>query len=140
AVKWLCLGGVGEIGKNCYILDIGGRLIIVDCGMTFPKLHQLGIDIVIPDFSWLVQNQSRIAGVVLTHAHEDHIGSLPFLLQDLKKSPPVYGSRFTLALLRPKLAEFGVLDATPLHEYKIGSSFEIEGIKVDTARVTHSIP
>jgi ribonuclease J len=140
AMRWLCLGGVGEIGKNCYIVDIDNKLIVVDCGMTFPKLHQLGIDIVVPDFTWLVQNQSRLRGILLTHAHEDHIGSVAYLLQDLKQPPPVYGSRFTLALLRGKLAEFGLLDQTPLHEFKIGSSFEIAGIEVDTARVTHSIP
>lgn len=140
AIRWLCLGGVGEIGKNCYVVEINGKLVVVDCGMTFPRLTQLGIDIVIPDFSWLVQNQSRIAAIVLTHAHEDHIGSLPFLLQDLKKAPPVYGSKFTLALLRGKLAEFGVLDSTPLHEFKPGSEFTVQGIRVDTARVTHTIP
>jgi ribonuclease J len=139
-IRWLCLGGVGEIGKNCYVVDVNGKLIIVDVGMTFPKLHQLGIDIVIPDFSWLVQNQARIKGIVLTHAHEDHIGSLPFLLQDLKKAPPVYGSKFTLALLRGKLAEFGVLEGTPLHQFTPGDDFEVSGIRVQTARVTHSIP
>jgi len=89
AFTWLSLGGVGEIGKNCYVLDVEGKLIVIDVGMTFPDLRMFGVDVVVPDFSWLVKNQERIAAIVLTHGHEDHIGALPFLLQDLKKSPPI---------------------------------------------------
>jgi ribonuclease J len=103
-------------------------------------MSQVGIDIVIPDFTWLVQNQSRIACILLTHAHEDHIGAVPYLLQDLRSSPPVYGSRFTLALLRKKLAEFRLSEVADLQEFKLGSSFEVAGTKIETARVTHTVP
>lgn len=137
--NWLSLGGVGEIGKNCYVLEIGEKLLVLDVGMSFPDLGMFGVDIVIPDFSYLVKNQSRIAAIVLTHGHEDHIGALPYLLQDLKKAPPVYGTRFTLALVRNKLAEFGLQD-TVLHEFKPGDDFKAGGILVKSFRVTHSIP
>src|SRR5688572_299766 len=101
--NWLSLGGVGEIGKNCYVLEIDNKLLIIDVGMTFPDLRMFGVDVVIPDFSYLVKHQDRIRGIVLTHGHEDHIGALPFLLQELKKAPPIYGARFTLGLVRNKL-------------------------------------
>jgi ribonuclease J len=137
--RWLSLGGVGEIGKNCYVLDIDGKLLIIDCGMAFPDLRMFGVDIVIPDFSYLIKHQQRIKGVILTHGHEDHIGSLAYLLQDLNTRIPVYGTRFTLGVLRNKLQEFN-LGETPLVEFKPGDDFEIAGIRVRTIRVTHSIP
>jgi ribonuclease J len=137
--QWLSLGGVGEIGKNCYVLDIDNKLLIIDCGMAFPDLRMFGVDIVIPDFSYLIKHQHRIKGIVLTHGHEDHIGSLPYLLQDLSVVVPVYGTRFTLGLVRHKLQEFNLGD-TPLTEFKPGDDFEIAGIKIQTFRVTHSIP
>ncbi|MCC7477599.1 ribonuclease J [bacterium] len=137
--SWLSLGGVGEIGKNCYVIEVEDKIIVIDCGMSFPDLRMFGVDIVIPDFSYLVKNQHRIRGIVLTHAHEDHIGSLPYLLQDLKKAPPIYGAKFTLALVRDKLAEFN-LGETVLTEFKPGDDFHIDGILVQTVRVTHSIP
>jgi ribonuclease J len=137
--SWLSLGGIGEIGKNCYVIEVEGKLLIIDCGMSFPDIRDFGVDVVIPDFSYLVKNQHRIAGIVLTHGHEDHIGSIPFLLQDLRKPPPIYGSKFTLGLLRGKLAEFG-LSETPLTEFKPGDDFSVDGIDVQTLRVTHSIP
>jgi ribonuclease J len=137
---WLSLGGVGEIGKNCYVIEVEGKLLVLDVGMTFPDLRMFGVDVVIPDFSWLVKNQERIRGIVLTHGHEDHIGALPFLLQDLKKQPPIYGARFTLGLVRNKLGEYGLLDGAKLHEFKPGDNFNVGGIEVETIRVTHSIP
>jgi ribonuclease J len=140
AFTWLSLGGVGEIGKNCYVIDVENKLVIIDVGMTFPDLRMFGVDVVVPDFSWLVKNQERIAGIVLTHGHEDHIGALPFLLQDLKKAPQIWGARFTLGLVRNKLSEYGLLDSTKLHEFKPGDDFKIGKIQVETVRVTHSIP
>ena len=137
--SWLSLGGIGEIGKNCYVLDVAGKLLVIDCGMSFPDVRDFGVDVVIPDFSYLVKNQHRLAGIVLTHGHEDHIGGLPFLLQDLKSPPPIHGSKFTLGLLRGKLSEFG-LSETPITEFKPGDDFTVGGIKVRTVRVTHSIP
>ncbi len=137
--SWLSLGGIGEIGKNCYVIEVAGKLLILDVGMSFPDVRDFGVDVVIPDFSYLVKNQNRIAGIVLTHGHEDHIGSLPYLLQELSKRPPIYGSKFTLGLVRGKLPEFGLTD-TPLTEFKPGDDFSVGGIDVQTLRVTHSIP
>jgi ribonuclease J len=137
--QWLSLGGVGEIGKNCYVLDIEGKLIVIDAGMAFPDMRMFGVDIVIPDFSYLIKHQQRIKAIILTHGHEDHIGSLAYLLQDLKQPPPIYGSKFTLGLVRSKLAEFN-LGMTKLTEFKPGDDFEVAGIKIQTIRVTHSIP
>jgi ribonuclease J len=137
--SWLSLGGIGEIGKNCYVIEIQGKLLVIDVGMSFPDLHMFGVDIVIPDFTYLVKNQNKIAGIVLTHGHEDHIGSMTYLLQDLKSPPPIYGSKFTLGLLRNKLAEFNLGD-TPLTEFKPGDDLMIGGISVQTIRVTHSVP
>jgi len=137
--SWLSLGGIGEIGKNCYVLDVAGKLLIIDVGMSFPDVRDFGVDVVIPDFSYLVKNQHRIAGIVLTHGHEDHIGGMPFLLEDLKQPPPIYGSKFTLGLLRGKLSEFGLTD-TPLNTFKPGDDFNVNGIEVRTLRVTHSVP
>jgi ribonuclease J len=137
--SWLSLGGIGEIGKNCYVINCGGKLLVIDCGMSFPDASDFGVDVVIPDFSYLVKNQNRIAGIILTHGHEDHIGSLPYLLQDLKSPPPIYGSKFTLGLLRGKLGEHGLSDI-PLNEYRPGDDFEVAGIKIETLRITHSIP
>jgi ribonuclease J len=136
---WLSLGGVGEIGKNCYVIEIDGKLLVIDVGMSFPDLKMFGVDIVIPDFSWLVKHQQRIKGIILTHGHEDHIGSVPFLLQDLRQPPPIYGARFTLGLLRGKLAEFNLGD-TPLTQFTPGDKLDISGIAVQTIRITHSIP
>ena len=138
-LSWLSLGGIGEIGKNCYVIEVEGKLLIIDVGMSFPDLTMFGVDIVIPDFTFLVKNQNKIAGIVLTHGHEDHIGSMPYLLQDLKTPPPIFGSKFTLGLLRNKLSEFNLAD-TPLTEFKPGDDFAVGGINVRTIRVTHSVP
>ena len=91
--SWLSLGGIGEIGKNCYVIEVAGKLLILDVGMSFPDVRDFGVDVVIPDFSYLVKNQNRIAGIILTHGHEDHIGSLPYLLQELTKRPPGQAAR-----------------------------------------------
>ncbi|MBN2083212.1 ribonuclease J [bacterium] len=137
--SWLSLGGIGEIGKNCYVLNVAGKLLIIDVGMSFPDMRDFGVDVVIPDFTYLVKNQHRVAGIILTHGHEDHIGGLAYLLQDLTKIPPIYGSKFTLGLLRGKLAEFDLGD-TELTQFKPGDDLNIGGIDVQTLRVTHSIP
>src|SRR5687768_9938199 len=103
-VKIIPLGGCGEIGKNCTVLEQGDDLIVVDCGLSFPHEEQLGVDIVLPDFSYLVENQDRIKGVFLTHAHEDHVGGLPYLLNELP-NVPVYCTDFTAAMCRSKIEE-----------------------------------
>ena len=106
------LGGLGEIGLNLMTLETDDCLVVVDAGLMFPEDHMLGIDIVIPDFSYLRERRDKVAAVVLTHGHEDHIGALPFLLKEI--SVPVYGTPLTLALLREKLREHGLLEDADL--------------------------
>ena len=101
------LGGLGEIGLNMMVFEYGETLFIVDAGLMFPEDYMLGVDYVIPDISYLKENRSRISGIVLTHAHEDHIGALPYLLKEV--NAPVFGTSFTLGLVRHKLEEHGLL-------------------------------
>ena len=104
------LGGMGEIGLNMTVLEYGKDIMVIDAGLMFPDSEMLGVDIVIPDFSYLIENKDRIRGIVLTHAHEDHIGALPFLLREL--DVPVYGTKLTLGFVKEKLREHG-LDTRP---------------------------
>ncbi len=110
------LGGWGEIGLNMLLLQCREKILVIDAGLMFPEDHMLGVDIVIPDFSYLLRHQERVLAVVLTHGHEDHIGALPFLLREL--AVPVYGSRFTLELVREKLKEHQLLDQVDLRPVK----------------------
>ena len=103
ALEIIPLGGLGEIGLNMLLFKFGEEILVIDAGLMFPEDYMLGIDIVIPDFSYLLRNKDQIRAMVLTHGHEDHIGALPFLLREI--SVPVYGSRFTLELVREKLKE-----------------------------------
>ncbi len=102
-VQVIALGGVGEIGKNCCVVQEDDDIVVIDCGLSFPNEEMLGIDIVVPDFTYLVQNRHKLRGVFITHAHEDHVGGLPYLLAKL--DVPIYCSEFTQALIRDKLAE-----------------------------------
>src|ERR1019366_5938828 len=102
-VRVIALGGVGEIGKNCSVVEQGDDIVVVDCGLSFPNEEMLGVDIVIPDFTYLLQNKERVRGVFITHAHEDDVDALPYLLDQLKV--PVYATEFTHALQRKKLEE-----------------------------------
>ena len=95
-VKVLALGGVGEIGKNCSLVEQGDDIVVVDCGLSFPNEEMLGVDIVVPDFTYLIENKERVKGVFLTHAHEDHVGGLSYLLKSI--DVPVYCTEFTHAL------------------------------------------
>src|SRR5438105_11165075 len=106
------LGGLGEIGRNCACIEVDGRIMLLDCGLMFPDLDMLGIDLVLPDFEYLRQNADRIEGCIATHGHEDHTGGLSFLLREL--SFPIYGSPLTLALARNRIEEAGLLDRTAL--------------------------
>jgi ribonuclease J len=130
------LGGLGEFGMNMMALRLGDDIIVIDAGMMFPESELLGVDLVIPDTSYLKQNRSMVRAIVLTHGHEDHIGALPYILKDL--NVPVYGTRFTLALVKKRLDEAGLLDSTTLREVIPGRLVEIGPFEVEFIAVTHS--
>src|ERR1039458_229686 len=115
-LKIIPLGGLGEIGLNMALLEYGGEIIIIDCGLMFPEPYMLGIDIVIPDISYLQDKADRIRGIFLTHGHEDHIGALPFVLKDI--STPLYGTALTLGFVREKLKEFDLDHAVEMRVVK----------------------
>jgi ribonuclease J len=131
------LGGVGEIGLNMTVLECGDDILVIDAGLMFPDAEMLGVDIVIPDFSYLIDNKDRIRGVVLTHAHEDHIGALPFLLREIKV--PVYGTRLTLGFVREKLKEHDLDREAQLISVRPRDVVELGCFRVEFIRVTHSI-
>jgi ribonuclease J len=130
------LGGLGEFGMNMLALRCGDDIIVIDAGMMFPESELLGIDLVIPDISYLKQNRQHVRAIVLTHGHEDHIGALPYILRDLEV--PVYGTRFTLALVKKRLAEAGLLESTILREVTPGRRVEIGHYELEFIPVTHS--
>jgi ribonuclease J len=131
------LGGLGEIGLNSLVLETADTLVLVDAGLMFPEDHMLGIDIVIPDFSYLLERRDKAAAIVLTHGHEDHIGAVPFLLKELPL--PVFGTAFTLALLKEKLKEHGLLDQADLREIKPRQTVTIGSLIFEFIGVSHSI-
>jgi ribonuclease J len=130
------LGGLGEFGMNMLALRYGDDIIVIDAGMMFPESELLGIDLVIPDISYLKQNRQHVRAIVLTHGHEDHIGALPYILRDLEV--PVYGTRFTLALVKKRLAEAGLLESTTLREVLPGRRVELGQYEIEFIPVTHS--
>jgi ribonuclease J len=140
-VRVIPLGGIGEIGKNISVIECGDDIVVVDCGMTFPREEgQFGVDIVLPDFTYLLENAARVRAIVLTHAHEDHIGAVPYLLRELRV-PKVYGTRFTLALVKSKVDEYGLLGATEWIEINPeGDPISIGCFAMEFVRVAHSIP
>ena len=131
------LGGIGEIGMNSTVLECGGDIIVVDAGLMFPDPEMLGVDIVIPDFTYLLENRQKVRAIVLTHGHEDHIGALPFLLRDL--NVPVYGTRLTLGFVKDKLREHGLDEQADLVPVRPRDVRSIGCFQVEFIRVTHSI-
>lgn len=131
------LGGLGEFGMNMMAFEYDDHLVVVDCGVMFPDAELLGVDIVIPDITYLRENQDRLRAILLTHGHEDHIGALPYVLDEV--DAPVYGTAFTLALARGKLAEHGMADAVDLREMQPGAPFEVGPFHVEFIHLTHSI-
>jgi ribonuclease J len=130
------LGGLGEFGMNMMALRLGDDIIVIDAGMMFPESELLGVDLVIPDITYLKQNRLNVRAIVLTHGHEDHIGALPYILRDL--NVPVYGTRFTLALVKKRLDEAGLLESTTLREVLPGRLVEIGPYEIEFISVTHS--
>src|SRR3989449_10992495 len=131
------LGGLGEFGMNCMAIRFGDDIIVIDAGLMFPEAELLGVDIVVPDITYLVENRQRIRGIVLTHGHEDHIGALPWILSELKV--PVWGTEFTLAYVKDKLEEHGLLDAADLREVRGGERFRVGPFAIHPIQVTHSL-
>ena len=132
------LGGLNEIGKNITLIECEGDILIVDCGMAFPDGDMLGVDLVIPDFSYIVQNVDRVRGIVLTHGHEDHIGGLPFLLS--KVNVPIYGTPLTLGLVENKLREHSLVNKAKLNVVNAGSTITLGCMDILFSHVNHSFP
>ncbi len=137
-VKIYPLGGLGEVGKNITLYECGDDMLLVDCGLVFPDSDMFGVDLVIPDFSFVLQNRSRIRGLIITHGHEDHIGSLPYLLREF--NVPVYSARLTLGLIRNKLEEHGLASSAQLNEIMPGRKFKLGCFTIEPIHVNHSIP
>jgi len=132
------LGGMGEIGKNMTLLEYDDRILVVDCGLAFPRDEMPGIDLVLPDVSYLLERADDVLGIVVTHGHEDHQGALPFVLRHLHV--PVYASRLTLALAKSKLDEHGLLRSAELNEVDADTCLDLDPFQVRFAAVTHSVP
>lgn len=133
------LGGLNEIGKNMTAYECQGDIIIVDCGVAFPDSEMLGVDLVIPDFTYIERNIDRVRGVVLTHGHEDHIGGLPYFLKSFT-NVPVYGTRLTLGLVKNKLKEHNLVNKVKMHVVMAGQTIKLGCMSVEFVRVNHSIP
>jgi ribonuclease J len=137
-VRLIFLGGLGEIGRNCAAMEVAGRILLIDCGVMFPDAEMPGVDLVLPDFTWLRENADRVEGCILTHGHEDHGGGLAFLLREM--SLPIYGSPLSLGLARGRIEEAGVLDRTEFMAVSDGERRQIGPFDVEFLPVTHSVP
>ena len=137
-LKIMALGGLDEIGKNLYVYEYGRDILVVDCGMGFPDEDMYGIDVVIPDISYLIENRDRVRGIVLTHGHEDHIGGMPYVMQKL--NCPVYATRLTAGLVRLKLEEHGLAHKVKIVTHSAGDTFRVGVFQIELIHVNHSIP
>lgn len=137
-LRVISLGGLGEIGKNMTALEWGNDILLIDSGVAFPDEEQLGVDLVIPDFTYLINNYDKIRGLVITHGHEDHIGAIPYLLQEL--SMPIYATCLTAAIIQNKLSEFRLAEKPTIHVVKAGDTVKLGVFSVEFIHVNHSIP
>ena len=136
-VRVMMLGGLNEIGKNIAVIEYENDIIVIDCGLAFPDEDMLGVDLVIPDFTYLEKNASKIRGILITHGHEDHIGGLPYLLKSI--NVPVYGTRLTLGIVESKLAEHKLLGERELITVEAGTVLKLGVFKCEFIRANHSI-
>ena len=136
-LKLIPLGGLNEIGKNMTAIEYKDSIVIIDCGMTFPDEDMLGIDLVIPDITYLVKNKEKVKAILLTHGHEDHIGALPYFLPQI--NVPVYGTKLTLGLVENKLKEFGLLSIVDLKTIKPKDVIKIDDFSIEFIKTNHSI-
>lgn len=137
-LKVIPLGGLGAIGKNMMVLEYGEAMLVIDTGLMFPDDEMLGIDLVLPDFSYVVENKDRVLGIVVTHGHEDHVGALPYLLKEI--SVPIYGTRLTLGLVNSKLGEHGLQGRVSLNEISTAKELRLGPFRLEFLEVSHSIP
>ncbi|MGP0029740.1 MAG: ribonuclease J, partial [Acidimicrobiales bacterium] len=137
-VRVVFLGGLGEIGRNCACIEVDGRIIVLDCGIMFPDPDMPGVDLVLPEFTYLRENADRVDGIVLTHGHEDHTGGLAYLLRDLQV--PIYGSELTVGLARHRVEEAGLGDRTDFVSVPDGGRVRLGACEVEFIPVTHSVP
>jgi len=140
-LKVIFLGGVGEIGKNMSLLECGDDILVIDCGIGFPENDMLGVDVVIPDYSYLVENRERIRGMVFTHGHEDHVGGFPFFLRAIGEPAfPVFAAPLTRGIIEAKLSEWDALPTADFQEVQAGDTVEVGCFTVEFIHVNHSIP
>ena len=136
-LKIIPLGGLGEIGKNLTVYEYGQDIIVVDCGLGFPDEELYGVDVVIPDITYLKQNKERIRGIVITHGHEDHIGAIPYVLRDI--DVPIYTTPLTAGIIELKLEEHDLLYNTQIFTKNVGDKFRLGCFEIEFIRVNHSI-
>jgi len=136
-IKIIPLGGLGEIGKNITVIEYKDEIVVIDCGISFPDADMYGVDLVIPDVTYLIENKDKVKGIFLTHGHEDHIGALPYVLKQI--NIPVYGTEFTLGIVENKLQEHGILEDCNLNVVKSGDIIKLDLLSVEFIRVGHSI-
>ncbi|MGY5239227.1 ribonuclease J [Clostridium tertium] len=137
SVKIIPLGGVGEIGKNITAIEVSDEIIVVDCGIAFPDEEMYGVDLIIPDITYLIQNKDKVKGFFITHGHEDHIGAIPYILKQL--DVPIYGTKLALAIIENKLREHDLIETSNLISVDPGSKIDLENISVEFIQSTHSI-
>ena len=140
-LRVLPLGGLGEIGKNMTVVEFGDSIVVVDCGLMFPTTEMLGIDLVLPDFDYLLENADRIDAIVITHGHEDHVGALPYVLRELggEVRPPIYAAPLTVAMARSKIEEHKLKNVEFI-EVEPGDPFEAGEFEMEMIHMAHSIP
>src|SRR5260221_9347071 len=136
-IRVIPLGGLGEIGMNLMVYETADSAIVVDCGMMFPDAAMLGVDVIVPDMTYLFERPERVKAIFLTHGHEDHIGAIPFLVERIRV--PVYGAPLTLGFVRDKLAEFGLEHDVDLRVLRPREVIDVGELQIEALRVTHSI-